>query len=339
MAYTLSMSGREKNCLCKNSGRYENKLGGKKPQVWYFQKIHLLLPTIKQQRKNMKQPELGKQISELRKNNGLTQEELAEQCKITVRTLQRIESGDATPRNYTLVTIFNALEKKNGDPQEKRMSFGTHYFGYLKNCLNFKTVLIVLIVIITAVLILKMPFAGRGYDNDDCKYEDSDYSNLQTSPVTSVNAHVKGLTSHVHIIKLVEAQNDAIFYEGGVIANGIMNVDLPDTLHISNLYRIWNKHPKMKKSDNDALFAFAKLEAYDKNGNLIGVFEFYNPQTGTYGQFIYADRDVTITGKDNACDTWRTSFKRGWNFVFYEQTDDGFTVSTSYPDDMVWHFN
>jgi len=57
----------------------------------------------------MKQPELGKKISELRKAKGLTQEELVEQCKISVRTLQRIEAGEVTPRSYTLRTIFEAL--------------------------------------------------------------------------------------------------------------------------------------------------------------------------------------------------------------------------------------
>src|SRR5690606_23856559 len=51
----------------------------------------------------------GKKISELRKAKGLTQEELVEQCKISVRTLQRIEAGEVTPRSYTLRTIFEAL--------------------------------------------------------------------------------------------------------------------------------------------------------------------------------------------------------------------------------------
>ena len=53
----------------------------------------------------MKQPELGKKISELRKEKGLTQEELVDKCNISVRTLQRIESGEVTPRSYTLKTI------------------------------------------------------------------------------------------------------------------------------------------------------------------------------------------------------------------------------------------
>ena len=58
----------------------------------------------------MKQPDLGRKISELRKAKGLTQEELVEKCNISVRTLQRIETGEVTPRSYTIKTILAALE-------------------------------------------------------------------------------------------------------------------------------------------------------------------------------------------------------------------------------------
>ena len=58
----------------------------------------------------MKQPELGKKITELRKAKGLTQEELVEKCNINVRTIQRIEAGEVTPSIYTVKTILAALD-------------------------------------------------------------------------------------------------------------------------------------------------------------------------------------------------------------------------------------
>lgn len=58
----------------------------------------------------MRQPELGNKIVELRKKKGLTQEELVEKCKLNVRTLQRIESGEVNPRSYTVKIIFEALD-------------------------------------------------------------------------------------------------------------------------------------------------------------------------------------------------------------------------------------
>lgn len=58
----------------------------------------------------MKQPALGKKILELRKQKGLTQEELVEKCNINVRTIQRIEAGETTPRSFTIKTILKALD-------------------------------------------------------------------------------------------------------------------------------------------------------------------------------------------------------------------------------------
>src|SRR6056297_908160 len=58
----------------------------------------------------MKQPALGNKITELRKQKGFTQEELVERCNINVRTLQRIESGEVSPRSYTIKTILSALD-------------------------------------------------------------------------------------------------------------------------------------------------------------------------------------------------------------------------------------
>ncbi len=59
----------------------------------------------------MKQPELGKILTNLRNEKGLTQEELVEKCNISVRTIQRIEAGEVTPRSYTVKTILAALDQ------------------------------------------------------------------------------------------------------------------------------------------------------------------------------------------------------------------------------------
>lgn len=52
----------------------------------------------------------GKKIAEIRKQKGLTQEELADHSQITVRTIQRIEAGANTPQSFTLKAIAKALE-------------------------------------------------------------------------------------------------------------------------------------------------------------------------------------------------------------------------------------
>ena len=78
----------------------------------YFAKSHnpiREIAMVNQKLFTMKQPELGKKISEMRKAKGLTQEELVEMCNLNVRTIQRIEAGEVTPRSYTIKALFEAL--------------------------------------------------------------------------------------------------------------------------------------------------------------------------------------------------------------------------------------
>ena len=58
----------------------------------------------------MNQPDLGLKVAELRQQKGLTQEQLAERCEISPRTIQRIECGEVDPRLYTLQCLSETLE-------------------------------------------------------------------------------------------------------------------------------------------------------------------------------------------------------------------------------------
>ncbi|WP_245949488.1 helix-turn-helix domain-containing protein [Echinicola strongylocentroti] len=70
----------------------------------------------------MKQPELGKVIQQQRLSKGMTQEELVERCNINVRTIQRIEAGEVTPRAFTVKTIMEVLDIQlpTDDPEKPR---------------------------------------------------------------------------------------------------------------------------------------------------------------------------------------------------------------------------
>ena len=57
----------------------------------------------------MNQPDLGLKVSELRQLKNLTQEQLAEKCEVSTRTIQRIESGEVDPRAYTLQRLGEVL--------------------------------------------------------------------------------------------------------------------------------------------------------------------------------------------------------------------------------------
>jgi transcriptional regulator with XRE-family HTH domain len=81
----------------------------------------------------MKQPDLGKKIAELRKAKGYTQEELVEKCNLSVRTLQRIESGEVVPRSHTIRVIFEALDYRVFDSANYRLRLLQKKTGELFN--------------------------------------------------------------------------------------------------------------------------------------------------------------------------------------------------------------
>lgn len=125
----------------------------------------------------MKQPDLGKRIAELRKAKGLTQEELVEKCNINVRTLQRIESGEVTPRSYTIKTIFTALDYNFYDSTTKQSNRFTtagfiistwleQSYKYLLDLFNLKTnkmkkLMILSIPVITICLVMLFVFSSN----------------------------------------------------------------------------------------------------------------------------------------------------------------------------------
>ncbi|WP_168208826.1 helix-turn-helix domain-containing protein [Chitinophaga sp. XS-30] len=54
--------------------------------------------------------ELHQKIAVARKKKGFTQGQLAEMANVTVRTIQRLESGESVPRPYTIKAIAAALD-------------------------------------------------------------------------------------------------------------------------------------------------------------------------------------------------------------------------------------
>ena len=58
----------------------------------------------------MKQPEIGRLIAKHRIRQKLTQQQIATECNINIRTIQRIESGKVMPRLHTLKLLSGILE-------------------------------------------------------------------------------------------------------------------------------------------------------------------------------------------------------------------------------------
>lgn len=127
----------------------------------------------------MKQPDLGKKLLKLRKSKGLTQVELVEKCNITVRTLQRIESGEVTPRSHTVRVIFTALDydfynllegelKEEVKVEVESISISNRLkriYKYIFELFNLKTNTMKKLSILTVSIILTfVMFFGFNYD-------------------------------------------------------------------------------------------------------------------------------------------------------------------------------
>ena len=63
-----------------------------------------------QKETTMNQPDLGAKVTELRQQKNMTQEQLAEKCEVSTRTIQRIEGGEVDPRSYTIQCLSEALD-------------------------------------------------------------------------------------------------------------------------------------------------------------------------------------------------------------------------------------
>ena len=75
--------------------------------------------------------EIGKRIKEIRIKRELSQEDLAESAKINLRTIQRIENNETTPRNKTLKLIFNALGIEIIDQEKKAINKNLIWSSFL----------------------------------------------------------------------------------------------------------------------------------------------------------------------------------------------------------------
>ncbi len=76
------------------------------------------------------QPQLGQRLFEIRSQQGLTQQELREKSHVSIRTIQRIESGAVTPRSVTTKILLEALGENlddwyNSDVSEEQASSKT----------------------------------------------------------------------------------------------------------------------------------------------------------------------------------------------------------------------
>ena len=74
---------------------------------------------------------LASKIKDLRNRKGFSQEQLAEESKLSLRTVQRIEKGDSIPRGDTLIRLASALNVTPDDLLEREITEDNTYVQLL----------------------------------------------------------------------------------------------------------------------------------------------------------------------------------------------------------------
>ena len=101
-------------------------------------------------------------IKELRTKKGMTQQQLADESGITLRTIQRIENGDVNPSLHSLKTLGKVLEfdlsnfHRHSESKPYEFNFTikitdmNQFISDLKNLIknNWKIILIVFLIIL-----------------------------------------------------------------------------------------------------------------------------------------------------------------------------------------------
>ncbi|MFD2568383.1 helix-turn-helix domain-containing protein [Pseudotenacibaculum haliotis] len=76
----------------------------------------------------MKNKNFARKVKELRIRKGFSQEQLSEESKLSLRTIQRIEKGESIPRGDTIIKLTQALGTTTDDILER---VNTEDKGYL----------------------------------------------------------------------------------------------------------------------------------------------------------------------------------------------------------------
>lgn len=168
----------------------------------------------------MEKQAFGKKLLEVRKAKGLTQEDVAEKCGITTRTIQRIESGLVEPRAYTIKIIsetigFEFFESSNisneVNSEKQNSNIDKHsILWYVKELFNFKTKAMRKISILTASLLLITLLCVNFLNAEDQseKFKNKKSLSIQMNDNNSVKRVEVAFTRNLNLDSLVRIKSE-----------------------------------------------------------------------------------------------------------------------------------
>ncbi len=146
----------------------------------------------------MDKEKVGKKVLNARKTKGLTQAELSEVSSISIRTIQRLESGDVIPRVYTLKTLSKHLgvdlliEAENSEEMDnKNFIHDLKWINGIKNLFNLKTYTMKKVIVLSSVLsILTIGLFAISTDFKIEKHNSAQINHLQSEELKPLDKNL-----------------------------------------------------------------------------------------------------------------------------------------------------
>jgi transcriptional regulator with XRE-family HTH domain len=187
----------------------------------------------------MRQPELGRQLTALRKEKNLTQEELVEKSHVSVRTIQRIEAGEVLPRMVTVKILLEAL----GESYESFSAKQTQVMETQKNTLpttNRNTLLIAILAgavyLVSEIILGTMDIAWISDARDWGYRMNAIYASLTVIMVISLALFARGFIALSNVFENTLLKVAAYLLIIATIGKGILDVS---SLSADDLEILW----------------------------------------------------------------------------------------------------
>ena len=132
--------------------------------------------------------------------------------------------------------------------------------------------------------------------------------------------------------------------ESGPYKNGGFTIDFPESVSSKYLDYIFDDPEEgVKVSDEKTQGAILFFSGYSKSGEWVGLFNHEKETKTSYSEaeYLYVDRNCTVKGteKDGKYTyTYDVSLKKGWNIIYYTETDLTETYSSKNPGGLEWYF-
>ena len=161
----------------------------------------------------MTQNEIGKRVTEARVRLGMSQEDLASESLLSLRTIQRIESGQTSPRGDTLKRLATALKV----PVEELIDSEMEEDANLVVLMNLTQLAFLAFPLLGVIIPLIIWLTNRNHVRDVDEVGQS-ILNFQTSwSILLFSIHMISLA----LILIMGRVNQAIFY-GYAISMGVL---------------------------------------------------------------------------------------------------------------------